>query len=482
MRFLGVQRPVKHRFQRLHDDRMVPVLDLSTADATFEESDNGALNGDITPSGRLTFSKSASKLREFVNFPFLTDKELGEWIVQTRFMIILRGAPGSGKSYIASCIKERYPTAEVCSSDDFWYRESGGREYRFDQSRLEEAHKNCFDRAEAAAIRGASPLVIDCSNTRAYEVRVYTDLARRFDYNSLLVTPQTPWRFDVDELTSSTQHRVPLEMVRWKVRQFEPVYPIYYGWFWAGEASCNPVTKTGLKNPRDSTEQIIADAYIDFKAILEVPNARTQLALACGFDANIDPIKLASYWHSAVLPDFGHPPARREVKPSRPHLTAMFAANGKEPGANEYAEKRSVVEALLGAVQPVNVVGLFVTKRTVGLRITLEGSQQLDLWNSDDDAAVGPDSPSVPRPKGCRAHATLALAPGVQAMVTGLDVLRIFDVEASGRSDASQVPLPRGILRELLVSPSNPTDHPDHVFYYQFSQPRLERLLFAGYY
>lgn len=113
MRFLGVQRPVKHRFQRLHDDRMVPVLDLSTADATFEESDNGALNGDITPSGRLTFSKSASKLREFVNFPFLTDKELGEWIVQTRFMIILRGAPGSGKSYIASCIKERYPTAEV---------------------------------------------------------------------------------------------------------------------------------------------------------------------------------------------------------------------------------------------------------------------------------------------------------------------------------------------------------------------------------
>lgn len=113
--------------------------------------------------------------------------------------------------------------------------------------------------------------------------------------------------------------------------------------------------------------------------------------------SDIDPIKLASYWHSAVLPDFGHPPARREVKPSRPHLTAMFAANGKEPGANEYAEKRSVVEALLGAVQPVNVVGLFVTKRTVGLRITLEGSQQLDLWNSDDDAAVGPDSPSGKR-------------------------------------------------------------------------------------
>lgn len=46
------------------------------------------------------------------------------------------------------------------------------------------------------------------------------------------------------------------------------------------------MTKTGLKNPRDSTEQIIADAYIDFKAILEVPNARTQLALACGFDAS----------------------------------------------------------------------------------------------------------------------------------------------------------------------------------------------------
>ncbi|KAL5111217.1 hypothetical protein TcWFU_000670 [Taenia crassiceps] len=53
----------------------------------------------------------SSLQRKFVDYPFLIDREIGEWLVFTKFMIVLRGPPGSGKSYLANYIQIRFPTA-----------------------------------------------------------------------------------------------------------------------------------------------------------------------------------------------------------------------------------------------------------------------------------------------------------------------------------------------------------------------------------
>lgn len=166
---------------------------------------------------------------------------------------------------------------------------NGHIEYRFDRDRWEDALKNCEDETREYAKLGASPLVIDDTNMRAYEVRCYTEIARKFDYNVILVNPSTPWRFDANLLAEKCAHSVPVETIRSIISQYEPVYPLYYGWCWAGTPSCNPLAEHSkkLRNrvyPVWDTEQMVQEAHNVFLSVLHVPHARDQLALVCGLD------------------------------------------------------------------------------------------------------------------------------------------------------------------------------------------------------
>ncbi len=66
----------------------------------------------------------------------------------------------------------------------------------------------------------------------------------------------------------------------------------------------------------------------------------------------------------------------------------MFSGSGRQPGARKYADRGAVRDALLGDVEAVTVLGLFVSRRTVGLRIQLQGERQPAVWGADDDAPV----------------------------------------------------------------------------------------------
>uniref|UniRef100_A0A183SRU5 2',3'-cyclic-nucleotide 3'-phosphodiesterase n=1 Tax=Schistocephalus solidus TaxID=70667 RepID=A0A183SRU5_SCHSO len=520
----GVQK-ISRRFHRLPDGcftNLVDIYDKSAAAPSVDEVPPAAI-GDyfVVPTQHSNSNQVASSyfppnlLHEYVNFPFLTDEELGQWIVRSRFMIVLRGPPGSGKSYLATCIKTRYPNAEVgprlnwwfllstafkaliCSADQYWYRESGGLEYRYDPLQLDDAHSFCNQNARDCATRGVSPLVIDNTNIRLWECRYYLDLARKFDYNVILVTPKTPWRFDVNALTSRNQHNVPLSIIESKVRQFEPIYPLYYGWFWAGQPSCQAEEQTlpsGTDNkmapfPLSETEAMIASSFRSFLALLNLPTVRQQLAKMCGFSPDVEAAELATFWTSMVNPPFGGPAVTAETrsqgfpKPSRPHVTSMFCAAGKSPGSKEYAESKAVAEALLGALHTVFISGLFVSSRVVGLRIHLD-ENLLNLWKGEDNAVVS-EAPQSTRPAGCRAHVTLALAAGVSPVETGVEVLRIVDAETDGTQNTTVIPMPDGSVHDFVLlgtrAPS-PSSSPDHIYYYKFSVPRTCRVLFGAYY
>uniref|UniRef100_A0A5K3FWI3 2',3'-cyclic-nucleotide 3'-phosphodiesterase n=2 Tax=Mesocestoides corti TaxID=53468 RepID=A0A5K3FWI3_MESCO len=436
-------------------------------------------------------SQIPENVNDDIDFPFLTDREIGDWLIQTKFMIILRGPPGSGKSCIAELIKSRYPTAHVCSADNYRYQTVNGvKRYRFDGDRYEQAHQSCESEARKYASRGASPLVIDNTNMRYYECRTYTEIARAFSYLVILVTPRTPWRFDAGVLAERNVHSVPIEVIQTMINQFEPIiYPLYYGWCWATAASCNNhVTEWRKRRNRThpvlESEKMVKNSYATFMSILGVPYARKRIALACGFDPDVDSSKLAGHWSSAVNPPFGSPPKTgRGVTPTWPHCTTKFSQFGRAPGAQEYANRSAVCQSLLGAIHSLSVLGLFITARTVGLRLHLEGDDQLALWDGEDNESVDGCVPPKPRPVGCRAHVTLALAAGVSAVETGIDALRIVDAELSGRPDTTQISMPGGdLLREIPVtSPSGP-EHFDHVFYCQFKNPRTARLFFSAFY
>lgn len=146
------------------------------------------------------------------------------------------------------------------------------------------------------------------------------------------------------------------------------------------------------------------------------------------------------------------------------HVTSKFTARGKAEGAQEYITS-PVVKESLGKCFRLCIIGFVITPRTIGARLKLT-EEQLELWAKNDDedpptTVTGSEVikgnkpeesnsteenksrnssvcvPTVTRVercsterfhptsgKGSRAHLTLATAPNVKPVTTGLDLIR----------------------------------------------------------
>ncbi|KAM7539568.1 hypothetical protein Aperf_G00000043423 [Anoplocephala perfoliata] len=454
LRLFGIHHPPYHPLQRSLSDRLSD---------SFSSSSSSPRASSLNP--------------DYFEYLFLCDPEVGKWLVSTRFMLILRGLPGSGKSCLANHIKMLYPAAYICHADN--YNSSLNNSlYGNDQ---DETLRACEAEVRDCSLKSISPIIIDTNNIRSYECRLYTEIARSFDYSVIIVTPMTPWRFDTKYLAANSVHCVSTETIGSMISNFEPtIYPLYYGWFFAGSQSCNDsitldCSSCDAIHPSKEAEQVIQHCYATYLSMLEIPYVRQRLALMCNFDSEIDRDQLAKFWSSAVNPPFGQPSEYTKV--SRPHCTAFFSKFGRATGAVEYANRSSVRESLLGVIHSLCLVGLFITKRTVGLRVRFDLSDQLKLWGGSDDEAVDGYIPDQSRPRGCRAHVTLALAPGIPALETGFDVLRIVDAELSHRPDITRIEMIEGVMREIPVSMGSET-----IFYYQYNTPLTVRLMYSAFY
>lgn len=85
-----------------------------------------------------------------------------------RKLIIVRGLPGSGKSTFAS--KLGLPHFEA----DMYFTLIGNGEYRFDPTRLHDAHDWCYDMVRKHLL--TSDVVVSNTFTMARELRQYTEL------------------------------------------------------------------------------------------------------------------------------------------------------------------------------------------------------------------------------------------------------------------------------------------------------------------
>jgi len=99
----------------------------------------------------------------------------------SKIAIVMQGQSGSGKStYVAA----NYPTAMVCSADDYFMVDG---EYRFDVAKLGEAHKACL-RSFLLAMAAEEPLVVcDNTNTSLWELAPYVQTASALGYKVVVV-------------------------------------------------------------------------------------------------------------------------------------------------------------------------------------------------------------------------------------------------------------------------------------------------------
>jgi len=143
-----------------------------------------------------------------------TDLErVGYNIMTKKKFYIMRGLPGSGKSYTA---KEIVGDGQIFSADDYWYIENPDK-YQFDGSRLRDAHAWNQRRVEEAVKADIPIIVVDNTNTTLKELKFYSPMiqeALKKGYTVELVEPRTSWAFDVDECFKRNSHNVPLDVVQ----------------------------------------------------------------------------------------------------------------------------------------------------------------------------------------------------------------------------------------------------------------------------
>lgn len=129
-------------------------------------------------------------------------------------MIIMRGLPGSGKSYKAKLLAhignaERGYVTPILSTDQYFV---AGGFYVFDRDKLGHAHQWNQWRAEQLCRVGKN-LIIDNTNTTWCEIKPYVEIAIKYGYDIELHIPRTTWAWDVDKCTKRNSHGTPREVV-----------------------------------------------------------------------------------------------------------------------------------------------------------------------------------------------------------------------------------------------------------------------------
>lgn len=167
---------------------------------------------------------------------------------------VCRGIAGSGKSTMVlervHAILEAGGDAAVCSSDFFFYCPETG-EYKFSRDKLGEAHARCRADFDAAIAHGHTNIFVDNTNVTARECAHYVRGAIDNGYKVVFLEPQTPWAFDVDELTRRNTHGVPREGIERMLARWQPDMTV--------EMALAAITQEGKPTPDEEAASVLAE-------------------------------------------------------------------------------------------------------------------------------------------------------------------------------------------------------------------------------
>ncbi|ATC94592.1 AAA family ATPase [Pseudoalteromonas tunicata] len=99
-------------------------------------------------------------------------------------VFILRGLPGSGKSYYAQQLCQELVNGDedqflICSTDDYFYQDDG---YHFDKFKLPEYHSLNLSRFVRALGQEVPLVIVDNTNIKKWEFLPYLEVAHALGY------------------------------------------------------------------------------------------------------------------------------------------------------------------------------------------------------------------------------------------------------------------------------------------------------------
>lgn len=140
-----------------------------------------------------------------------------------KVMILLRGCSGSGKTTYANQLLKKHGAknhqCHIFSADNYFINKEG--KYIFNYDLLQNAHAWNQKLVRLAVTEGRSPIFVDNTNTRLWEMKDYAIMAVEFGYIIETLEPPTPWFFNEDLLFRKTLHNVPRETIKKMLDRYE---------------------------------------------------------------------------------------------------------------------------------------------------------------------------------------------------------------------------------------------------------------------
>jgi predicted kinase len=132
-----------------------------------------------------------------------------------KVLTLVRGLPGSGKSTFAHFI---WNSHVICEADQFFVGEDGV--YRFDGSKIKDAHKWCRDKVETFMsdnqLNGQfyPEIVVSNTFTQEWEMQEYYKLAEKYGYTVFSIIVE-------NRHSGVNEHGVPADKIEIMKNRFE---------------------------------------------------------------------------------------------------------------------------------------------------------------------------------------------------------------------------------------------------------------------
>lgn len=140
-------------------------------------------------------------------------------------MILMRGAPGSGKSHLARSLIDQTMDGDyenhIFSTDDFFLNPRT-KQYNYSRQRLTEAHEWNQFRVSQRALNGWSPIIIDNTNMKLWEMFPYVQEAVKNRYAIHILEANTRWAKSPGQLAAKNKHKVEREHIERMLKNYEP--------------------------------------------------------------------------------------------------------------------------------------------------------------------------------------------------------------------------------------------------------------------
>ncbi|XP_027897421.1 2',3'-cyclic-nucleotide 3'-phosphodiesterase [Xiphophorus couchianus] len=322
-----------------------------------------------------------------LSFALLEHEETKDVLRISRTLIVLRGLPGSGKSFLARAIADAYKDqCTVFCADDHNIKP---------ENPSAEGYKALDDAVVARCCDGTASsvlIVVDDTNHTHDRLARLGEIAEEHNLVAIFLEPQTEWSRDLSQLKKKTGRGLEeahLDAMKGPLN--ETSLPLYFGWFLFS-----------------SVQDKVGCTAMDFLKTLDTLEGFKKHITDFTGQAEKE-VDLEQYFETKGIL----------------HCTTKFCDYGKADGASEYA-KNPVIKKSYSSVFELSLTALFVTPRTVGARVSLT-DEQLKLWPADTEKESEADVPgSASLPVGSRAHVTLGCAKDVEPVQTGLDLLQIL--------------------------------------------------------